>query len=110
MACPGTDDGRTPPLVVVEGFLGGAGPLLGTVFEEFLNWDHQVQSTGTRRRRMIFARLGIDQRRICVTRADHYYMQRSVGPVSSLHDRACELYFALKGGTGEPVYYMIRVA
>jgi hypothetical protein len=24
----------------------------------------------------------------------------SVGPVSSLHDRACELYYALLGGTG----------
>ncbi len=25
----------------------------------------------------------------------------SVGPVSSLHDRACELFYSLMGGTGE---------
>ena len=25
----------------------------------------------------------------------------SVGPVSSLHDRACELFYSLVGGTGE---------
>jgi len=26
---------------------------------------------------------------------------RRVGPVSSLHDRACELFFTIKGGTGD---------
>lgn len=31
------------------------------------------------------------------------YVHDSVGPVSSLHDRACELYYAIKGGTGESI-------
>ena len=26
---------------------------------------------------------------------------RRVGPVSSLHDRACELFYTIKGGTGD---------
>ncbi|TFK56698.1 alpha/beta-hydrolase [Heliocybe sulcata] len=62
-----------PPLVIVEGFLGGFGSLLKGSFEKHLNAD----SRG-RQRRAIFA---------------------SVGPVSSLHDRACELYYAITGGT-----------
>ncbi|KAJ7596657.1 alpha/beta-hydrolase [Mycena floridula] len=64
-----------PPLVIVEGFLGASVTSLWGPFEKFLNWncDNPAQ-----RRRVIFT---------------------SVGPVSSLHDRACELYYALKGGT-----------
>lgn len=31
---------------------------------------------------------------------DYFIPSNSVGPVSSLHDRACELYYALMGGTG----------
>lgn len=30
-----------------------------------------------------------------------YVRMARVGPVSSLHDRACELYYALVGGNGE---------
>ncbi|EPQ60377.1 alpha/beta-hydrolase [Gloeophyllum trabeum ATCC 11539] len=61
------------PLVIVEGFLGGFGSILKGAFETHLNVD-----SGPRHRRAIFA---------------------SVGPVSSLHDRACELYYAIVGGT-----------
>ncbi|KDQ63316.1 hypothetical protein JAAARDRAFT_169006 [Jaapia argillacea MUCL 33604] len=65
-----------PPLVIVEGFLGGFGNILQGAFEKHLNTDCEG-----RPRKTIFA--------------------SSVGPVSSLHDRACELFYALMGGTGE---------
>lgn len=29
------------------------------------------------------------------------FIRRRVGPVSSLHDRACELFYTIKGGTGD---------
>ncbi|KAK0246330.1 alpha/beta-hydrolase [Armillaria nabsnona] len=66
------------PLVIVEGFLGGAGPFVWGKFEQHLN------TSCSETRPVFFA---------------------SVGPVSSLHDRACELYYQLIGGTvdyGEP--------
>ncbi|KAF8078840.1 hypothetical protein FPV67DRAFT_81694 [Lyophyllum atratum] len=61
------------PLIIVEGFLGGAGAVLWGDFEQYLNEGYSGKP-----RSVIFAR---------------------VGPVSSLHDRACELYYALRGGT-----------
>ncbi|KAF5385190.1 hypothetical protein D9615_001327 [Tricholomella constricta] len=61
------------PLIIVEGFLGGAGAAWWGQFHRYLN-----QGCGGFPRRVIFT---------------------SVGPVSSLHDRACELYYALRGGT-----------
>ncbi|KAF8310029.1 alpha/beta-hydrolase [Clavulina sp. PMI_390] len=65
------------PLVIVEGFLSSTAPFLWGKFEDHLN--AQREELGLQgRRRVIFA---------------------SVGPVSSLHDRACELYYALRGGT-----------
>ncbi|KAF8898972.1 hypothetical protein BD779DRAFT_50376 [Infundibulicybe gibba] len=67
-----TDD-TSCPLVIVQGFLCPGAALWGNL-DKFLN----PSSSGTPRRRIIFAQ---------------------VGPVSSLHDRACELYFALRGGT-----------
>ncbi|EMD41878.1 hypothetical protein CERSUDRAFT_110436 [Gelatoporia subvermispora B] len=63
------------PLVIVEGFLGTAGPALWGNFEEHANFASK--SVGQRNRRTIFAR---------------------VGPCSSLHDRACELFYSLVGG------------
>ncbi|KAI0375137.1 alpha/beta-hydrolase [Pilatotrama ljubarskyi] len=64
------------PLVIVEGFLSSsAGAILWGNFEEHSNYA--CQSNGERGRRTIFA---------------------SVGPVSSLHDRACELFYSLVGG------------
>ncbi|KAI0361462.1 alpha/beta-hydrolase [Trametes cingulata] len=71
MACP-----EPVPLVIVEGFLSSAGAVLWGNFEEHSNYA--CQSNGEQDRRTIFA---------------------SVGPVSSLHDRACELFYSLKGGT-----------
>ncbi|KAL1951390.1 hypothetical protein VTO73DRAFT_539 [Trametes versicolor] len=64
------------PLVIVEGFLGSAGAVVWGNFEEHSNYA--CQSNGEKTRRTIFA---------------------SVGPVSSLHDRACELFYLLVGGT-----------
>ncbi|RPD55873.1 alpha/beta-hydrolase [Lentinus tigrinus ALCF2SS1-6] len=63
------------PLVIVEGFLG-AGTLFWGNFEAHSNYA--CQSNGEKDRKTIFA---------------------SVGPVSSLHDRACELFYSLVGGT-----------
>lgn len=65
------------PLVIVEGFLGSTGSILWGKFEDYLNGDGEIVKEGRRRRKVVFAR---------------------VGPVSSLHDRACELYYAVKGG------------
>ncbi|KAF7339285.1 hypothetical protein MSAN_02142000 [Mycena sanguinolenta] len=64
--------GRPIPVVVVQGFLGTSGTWLWGSFERYLNFHAQSP------RRTIFV---------------------DVGPVSSLHDRACELYYALVGGT-----------
>ncbi|CAL1694038.1 unnamed protein product [Somion occarium] len=63
---------KSIPLVIVEGFLGRADASLWGGFKEHLNKDTDIP------RDVIFV---------------------SVGPVSSLHDRACELFYALKGGT-----------
>ncbi|KAF8215990.1 alpha/beta-hydrolase [Mycena galopus ATCC 62051] len=62
------------PLVIVQGFLGYNGAWMWGDFEHYLNLNTESESP----RRTIFV---------------------SVGPVSSLHDRACELYYALLGGT-----------
>ncbi|KAI9065880.1 alpha/beta-hydrolase [Trametes sanguinea] len=64
------------PLVIVEGFLSSAGAVVWGNFEEHSNYA--CLSKGERNRRTLFA---------------------SVGPVSSLHDRACELFYLLVGGT-----------
>ncbi|OJT11957.1 Lipase [Trametes pubescens] len=63
------------PLVIVEGFLGSAGAVVWGNFEEHSNYA--CQSNGEQKRRTIFV---------------------SVGPVSSLHDRACELFYLMVGG------------
>ncbi|ORY04175.1 alpha/beta-hydrolase [Basidiobolus meristosporus CBS 931.73] len=59
----------TIPVVLVEGFLG---------FASSKYWGSGLQNYGARRRRLIYLDLGC---------------------VSSLHDRACELFYQLKGGT-----------
>jgi len=67
------------PLVIVQGFLGAGGSFLWGAFEDHLNHNAAPDADGNIcRRRIIFA---------------------NVGPVSSLHDRACELYYELVGGT-----------
>jgi len=62
------------PLVIVQGFLGPSGAWIWGNFESHLNRGLDKRNW----RRTIFV---------------------SIGPVSSLHDRACELYYALVGGT-----------
>ncbi|KAG8969531.1 hypothetical protein FRC03_001970, partial [Tulasnella sp. 419] len=72
-----------PPLVLVEGFCSISSSASWGPFESFLHpitendITSNVEQGSHKKRRFIFA---------------------SVGPVSSLHDRACELYYALKGG------------
>lgn len=78
---------RSVPLIIVDGFLGGAGTALWGDFQRFLN-------QGGNPRRVFFARFAHSHR--------HMYPfthKFSIGPVSSLHDRACELYYAIRGGT-----------
>ncbi|KAF9778201.1 alpha/beta-hydrolase [Thelephora terrestris] len=62
------------PLIVVEGFCGGAGNQLWGDFADHLNAGFE----GGKKRKTLFVK---------------------VGPVSSLHDRACELFFTIRGGT-----------
>ncbi|KAF9225408.1 alpha beta-hydrolase [Gyrodon lividus] len=63
------------PLVIVEGFLGGAG---ATLWGDLgVSLDADGENAAHRTRKVLFA---------------------SVGPVSSLHDRACELFYSLVGG------------
>ena len=84
------------PLVIVEGFMSSAGALVWGNFEQHSNY--QCQSNGERNRRTIFARSDI------LSLPPGYpftVLSRSVGPVSSLHDRACELFYSLVGGQGE---------
>ncbi|THV07592.1 alpha beta-hydrolase [Dendrothele bispora CBS 962.96] len=63
---------RCLPLVIVEGFLGRTGTTIWGDFQRYLGWE-----CNDCRREVIFS---------------------STGPVSSLHDRACELYYSLVGG------------
>ncbi|KAK7463874.1 hypothetical protein VKT23_005809 [Stygiomarasmius scandens] len=63
---------RCLPLVIVEGFMGRTGTTFWGDFQKYLGWE----CNGCQRK-VIFS---------------------STGPVSSLHDRACELYYSLVGG------------
>jgi len=74
------NEGQSPPLVLVEGFLSATSSFFWGKFEQYLNQDLSLLETiaaVSKSRRVVFA---------------------YVGPVSSLHDRACELFYALKGG------------
>ena len=88
MSRQGTDP---VPLVIVEGFLGVAGPLLWGNVQEHSNHLSVLEENNVKRE-VLFAR--------CVyllpSRQIDIDVSNSVGPVSSLHDRACELYFALR--------------
>ncbi|KIJ66335.1 hypothetical protein HYDPIDRAFT_86876 [Hydnomerulius pinastri MD-312] len=66
------------PLVIVEGFLGSAGAALWGNFAESFDVGVRKAASSSNTRQVLFA---------------------SVGPVSSLHDRACELFYSLVGGT-----------
>ncbi|TFK30866.1 alpha/beta-hydrolase [Coprinopsis marcescibilis] len=81
------------PLVVVEGFLGGNfGASLWRSVEDIVNeldapLDERSSSNLDALPSITDAN---DRRKLLIV---------SVGPASSLHDRACELYYALRGGT-----------
>ncbi|KAF9481658.1 alpha/beta-hydrolase [Pholiota conissans] len=60
------------PLVIVQGFLGTA---------EIISWGRHINT---------FGQESLARRKILLP---------NLGPVSSLHDRACELYYSLAGGT-----------
>ncbi|KAL5533939.1 hypothetical protein ACEPAG_399 [Sanghuangporus baumii] len=62
------------PLIIVEGFLSTSGSVAWSPLRNYVGGYENM--------------LG-----------DRKVMIASVGPVSSLHDRACELYYTIKGGT-----------
>ena len=95
------DDYSNPtPLILVEGFLSSTGsvgwsPLRNYLcgYEEFLgDRDVMIARYTTISRASLF---------LIITVLKSAKPHDSVGPISSLHDRACELYFAIKGGTGK---------
>ncbi|PAV22511.1 alpha beta-hydrolase [Pyrrhoderma noxium] len=65
---------KPTPLILVEGFLSTTGSVGWSPLKRYLSGYEKS--------------LG-----------DRDVMIASVGPISSLHDRACELYYAIKGGT-----------
>ena len=95
-----------PPLIICEGFLSAAQSVVwGNEFRTYLGVGHQqlvdqlpfsptptsptdVPTPTARRRKR---RSGLGSHRPVVF--------APIGPVSSLHDRACELFYALRGGT-----------
>lgn len=71
-----------PPLIIVQGFLSPASDWIWGNFQDHFSegeqaFRSQLSDCSNKTRRIIFAPLG---------------------PCSSLHDRACELFYALKGG------------
>ncbi|TKY90986.1 hypothetical protein EX895_000985 [Sporisorium graminicola] len=93
-----------PPLIICEGFLSAAQSVVwGNEFRTYLGVGHQQlldqlcpappstssSSSGAAGGRS--RRSGVGSERTVVF--------APIGPVSSLHDRACELFYALRGGT-----------
>ncbi|SPO20447.1 related to lipase [Ustilago trichophora] len=92
-----------PPLIICEGFLSAAQSVVwGNQFRTYLGVGHQQLVdqlppspsssplvSQERRRRSRRSGLG----------SDRPVVFAPIGPVSSLHDRACELFYALRGGT-----------
>ncbi|GAC74006.1 hypothetical protein PANT_9d00380 [Moesziomyces antarcticus T-34] len=82
-----------PPLIICEGFLSAAQSVVwGNEFRTYLGVGHQqlvdqASPLSSPRSR----RSGLGSSRAVVF--------APIGPVSSLHDRACELFYALRGGT-----------
>ncbi|KAI3479283.1 hypothetical protein L1887_58714 [Cichorium endivia] len=83
-----------PPLIICEGFLSAAQSVVwGNEFRTYLGVGHQqlvdqASPPSSPRSR----RSGLGSSRAVVF--------APIGPVSSLHDRACELFYALRGGHG----------
>ena len=84
---------KPTPLILVEGFLSTTGSVGWSPLRRYLSGYEK--SLGDRD--VMIAR--------CLPSILHSRSSSqipfSVGPISSLHDRACELYYAIKGGTGE---------
>lgn len=85
------------PLVIVEGFLCAASSLIWGSFDEALNQGAAAQQQRQQSKDPLSNRTNStlkesqqDGRRIVFA---------PIGPVSSIHDRACELFYGLRGGT-----------
>lgn len=86
-----------PPLIICEGFLSAAQSVVwGNEFRTYLGVGHQqlvdhFEQLGA-------SHVGPSKRRSALG-SDRPVVFAPIGPVSSLHDRACELFYALRGGT-----------
>ncbi|GAC99517.1 lipase [Pseudozyma hubeiensis SY62] len=93
---PSPSSSTIPPLIICEGFLSAAQSVVwGNEFRTYLGVGHQqlvdsviLPSSSPQPRRR---RSGLGSSRPVIF--------APIGPVSSLHDRACELFYALRGGT-----------
>ena len=106
-AAPSYDDLRTcasatiPPLIICEGFLSAAQSVVwGNEFRTYLGVGHQ-QFVDQMLSRSSAQREPRDhgRKRRSGLGSDRSVIFAPIGPVSSLHDRACELFYALRGGT-----------
>ncbi|KAJ1027764.1 hypothetical protein NDA13_003219 [Ustilago tritici] len=99
LSSPTSTPAPIPPLIICEGFLSAAQSVVwGNEFRTYLGVGHQqlldhapspltsASTSGKRKRR---SELG----------SSRPVVFAPIGPVSSLHDRACELFYALRGGT-----------
>lgn len=96
-----------PPLVICEGFLSAAQSVVwGNEFRTYLGVGHQqlidqLGAAQTTPRSGSEPCYGVEQRqkRRSGLGSNRRVVFAPIGPVSSLHDRACELFYALRGGT-----------
>ncbi|PWN90454.1 alpha/beta-hydrolase [Acaromyces ingoldii] len=92
----GSGEEEPAPLVIVEGFLCAASSLIWGTFDEPLSQGSQYRQRSsasysqTKHSEEATATNGRQQPRRVVF--------APIGPVSSIHDRACELFYGLQGG------------
>lgn len=85
------------PLVIVEGFLSATSAIGWRALRTYLDGFKAHLNDRT----VLLAKWVLLQ----LDFSGKFLKLLSIGPVSSLHDRACELYYAIKGGTGTFLTY-----
>ncbi|PWY96836.1 alpha/beta-hydrolase [Testicularia cyperi] len=91
----------TPPLIICEGFLSAAQSVVwGNEFRTYLGVGHQQLIDQTAGHSALSSQSSQQRpKRRSGLGSDRPVIFAPIGPVSSLHDRACELFYALRGGT-----------
>lgn len=98
-----SNDDELPPLIIVEGFLSAASSCVWGDFRSWLDrgeaqwvqYREETQAYTTSSKGKATQPPSSSTNSACPRRV----IFAPIGPVSSLHDRACELYYALRGGT-----------